>query len=176
MTIPYAAFLKAISAAVTVVDKTWGDLITASKSTSLKVVRAFTRAKSATIYETWNLTQTARSSVDKVWSDGVSASKTTNLNQVNYPKDLSANVLDAPDCPDTELTWDVGTYTSYSMTLQRRTNSVWSTVSSSIPAGTEYYLDTGVTEGDTDGWRIMFNGLSGADWTTITGVNTICPF
>lgn len=173
MTIPYPAFLKSLVER-TDVDKTWADIVTASKTTALTVIKYMTRAKSATLAEVWNLQETARSNVDKVFNDAVSASKTTNLDVVNYPKDLAANVLDDPDCPDTELTWDVGIYTSWTMTLERRTSSTWYTVSSSISAGTEYYLDTGVTEGDTDGWRIKFNE-TGADWTTITGVNTICP-
>lgn len=175
MTIPFPGFLSGAGAARSDVDKTWGDLITLSKTTSLVKRKYITRNKSLVVLEGWNLQQTARSNIDKTWGDAATLSKTTGLVGTNYPKDLYGVLLEDPDCPDVYLTWDVGPYTSYTMTLQRRTSSVWYDVDTNIAAGTEDYTDTGVTEGDTDRWRIKFNGLSGAEYTESNLVNTICP-
>jgi len=174
MTIPYPAFLKGL-AERTDVDKTFSDSILPSKSTDLFTRKYFTRNKTAALLEGFPTPTASSRNVDKTFSDSVLPSKTTNLSQVNYPKDLAGS-LDETTCNGSvsfDLTWDVGTYTSWTMTLERRDISTWYTVSSSISAGTESYRDNNATPDDTNRYRIKFN-ITGAAWTE-QAVNSTCP-
>lgn len=156
-------------------DKVINEILNVVKTTSAFNRERFSRAKSITLIDSIPTpTATARPTIDRVINETIGASKTTGEVDTAFPDNFQG-VLDQSSCPGPvitcDLTWDLGTATGYTMTLDRFDGS-WATVDASITAGLEAYSDTNATE-TTSKYRIKLN-ISGASWIEDT-VMLICP-
>ena len=165
MTIPHLVALAGGSR-TTAAPVGWTDTLYPSKTTGLVRRQFLTRAKSVSFGENFGVTTSSRYHPNEGWQDTVRPSKTTGLVETQYPINFSA-VQDVDALPSivVDLTWELGTATGWTLTLERRTSGSWQTVNSSITAGTESYQDTGATS-NTDRYRIKLN-VTGAEWVEV---------
>jgi len=173
VTIPGVAFIFAGGARIDV-DKLFTDILTAEKTTAELNSEYYTRARTATLVEAFPAPTATSRDTDKLFTDIVGASRTTGKVDLIIPDNFQG-IIDDTTCPGPpltcDLTWDLGAATGFTMTL-RRYDGGWTTITSSLAAGTEAYSDTASTATTTKyGIKLNISGASEIE----ANVDMLCP-
>jgi hypothetical protein len=178
MTIPFPAFMFGAGGLERVdAFKNWNDTFTPSKTRTYKDISYYTRNKTGNLGDSWASVSKQSRYHGESLNDTLAPVKTTDYSDTYYPDNFVGS-LDPDSCPGptvtVDLTWSLGPYTSYSMTLERRDGVSWTTLTTSLAAGTESYSDTGANDSTTNLYRIKLN-ISGSTWIETSPLTLICP-
>jgi hypothetical protein len=153
-------------------SKTYSDALAPSKTTNdVDTAIGFARAKIAAFTESWTVT-TAERGVSKTYNDALAPSKTTNDVDLVSPRNLVAtHDLDACPTLEFDLAW-LNNDATATLTVERRDTTTWTTLTSSLTAGSTAYTDSGA-QSDTNRYRIKLN-VYGAPWVEDGVTNPEC--
>jgi len=156
----------------------WGEDVGPSKTVAILNRHFLTVNKTAAFTEVFPApTEDEREMIMVDWGDSVLPSKTKGIVDSVFPEWVSVD-LDTDSCPGdpvtADLVWDIGGYTGWTMTIQRRNDTTWGNVVSGLTAGETTYSDTGASEVNTNNYRIKFD-VAGAEWVEFGLVELICP-